>query len=176
MKNRRLLVVALYAGLIFAGPSEPTNAGTLTTTMPVTLSAVSGCTLSATGVNFGSIAISNGTYNLNSGTGTVTVNCANGLPYAVTLDDGDQFTFAGGRHLGNANGASLVPYELYKDAALTQVWGDSGHAGLYLPGTPLTATGTGSPTVHTVYGKLLPGGQTNLPPTLTDNIVVTLFF
>lgn len=91
----------------------------------------------------------------------------------MTLFDGDHFTFAGGRHLGT--GGPSIPYELYKDAALTQVWGDSGYGGLYLSGTPLTATGTGLSVAHTVFGKLLPGGSSS-QSSINDTIVVTLIF
>ena len=173
MKTKLLIAFALIMASALPNLTDSGTAGVLTTTLPVSINVVSGCTVSATGISFGTItAGSASNYSLNASNGSIAVTCASGLPYTVTLDDGDHYNITFGRSMGGPN---IVPYELYKDAALTQVWGDSGFAGLYTEGTPATGTGTGSSTTLTVYGKLKAGGNPTVGPQ-TDNIIVTLIF
>jgi spore coat protein U-like protein len=70
-----------------------------------------------------------------------------------------------------SQGANLLSYSLYTDAARTNVWGD---------GTGSTATigntGTGAVQNVTVYGRI-PGSQSSAPPgSYADTISVTVTY
>ena len=105
--------------------------------------------------------------------GSITIRCmAQPGNYAVTIGPG-----LGGNQLArtlSAGGGNILNYNLYRDAARSQIWGD---------GTPptFTVTGTrpnrGRPTVtdHSVYGRVFSNQAPN-PGTYTDNLLVTVLF
>lgn len=104
------------------------------------------CELGTMGdVTFGTLTPGGGTDG--TANGTVEWRCSNGTNADVAIDNG-----------GNANRTmdhavtvgSTLAYQLFKDAARTQVWSDSG--------TDLGVTGTGigaGYTSETVYGRVL---------------------
>ncbi|WP_413935164.1 spore coat U domain-containing protein [Nitrospira sp. BLG_1] len=171
MKSR-MLQIALIGFALVVGIVPLTNAlaATVTTTLPVSLTITAGaCEVQATSINFGNVPSAADV----TGTGTITVTCSSGTPYTVTLD--------GGLHAGNthrflaSNAGGSVAYDLYKDAANTQVWGDSGFASTYPNGTAVVGTGNSSGQPLTVFGKTL-SSTANVPGTYTDTIVVTVIF
>lgn len=171
MKSR-MLQIALIGFALVVGIAPLTNvlAATVTTTLPVSLTITAGaCEVQATSINFGNVPSATDV----TGTGTITVTCSSETPYTVTLDGG---LHAGNTHrfLASSAGGS-VAYDLYKDAANTQVWGDSGFASTYPNGTAVVGTGTGSGQPLTVFGKTL-SNTANVPGTYTDTIVVTVIF
>jgi spore coat protein U-like protein len=132
-------------------------------------SAKAACTLSASGVNFGvyNPAASSATY----ADGLVTLQCsANeaGKPFTIALT-------AGGGSYSNrsmASGGLSLAYQLYLDAAHSQIWGDgSGGSGLIQGTIPRQPRQTNYP----VYGRIAPG-LTAAPGVYTDLIVVTLSY
>lgn len=132
------------------------------------------CTASATAVAFG-------VYNpfssspLNT-TGTVTVTCSttfiDSVSYTVSLSIGGGSSYAGRRM---NSGSNLLPYQLYKDAASSQIWGD---------GSGGTSTNTYSGILffapitnnHTVYGRIPASQTTVIPGSYTDTITVTVSY
>jgi spore coat protein U-like protein len=143
----------MLSGLLTA-PAQATITGT--------------CTAGATGVSFG-------TYNLFSATpltstGTVTVDCSGASSISgnnsvtVSLSTGQSGTYTT-RSLGTG-----FSYNLYQDAAYTQIWGD---------GTGGSTQYTGSITnghksfTATVYGEI-PALQNPSPASYTDTITVTV--
>ncbi len=100
-------------------------------------------------------------------TATVTVSCTNQADYTVGLDQGTHSGVASGLSARNmANGAQLLAYNLYQDAARTITWGLApGAAGL----------GTGSNQAITVFGRILPHQQA-LAGTYTDSVVVVVTY
>lgn len=50
--------------------------------------------------------------------GEIVVECTNGTPYSLSLDEG----FSGDRHMAGPNSHEIA-YELYQDSARTSVWG-----------------------------------------------------
>jgi spore coat protein U-like protein len=125
------------------------------------------CTASATGVTFG-------TYNLLSATpldstGTVTVNCGGALvlgntTVTVSLSAGQSGSFTP-RKLGTG-----FTYNLYQDAAHSEVWGDGTGGSTQYSGT--ISNGKSSFTA-TVYGQI-PALQNPSPGAFTDQITVTV--
>lgn len=180
MKNHVSFTVTAVFVMCLAITAQ-TKAASLTTTMPVSVQISGGCSLSATGVNFGNYAAGPSAPALTA-TGTISVTCPASLPYKVGLNRGTALhdlpvgapdframTFPTNDQLG---------YELYKDAARTAIWGDSDMANTYPTGTSQSGTGTGANQTVTVFG-LVPGGQAINAPTNasgTDTITVTLLF
>ncbi len=171
MKSRKLQIALIgFALVIGIAPLTNALAATVTTTLPVSLTITAGaCQVQATSINFGNVPSTTDV----TGTGTITVTCSSGTPYTVTLDGG---LHAGNTHrfLASSAGGS-VAYDLYKDTANTQVWGDSGFASTYPNGTAVVGTGTGSGQPLTVFGKTL-SNTANVPGTYTDTVVVTVIF
>ncbi len=161
--------------LTLLGIAPTVFASTVTTTMPVTATGASACSVSATGVAFGSYSGAAVT-----SSGSITVTCGIDVAYNITLDRG--LTFGPGnlgtsRHMDSSGttAGTLLAYSLYKDSGLTQEWGDAGFAGTYQSGTAVSGVGTGAAQTLTVYGKI-PAGQTALPRVHSDTVVVTLIF
>lgn len=173
-KMSRRIFQAVFAGFALATLMTPVSslrAATVTTTLPVSLTVTAGCSVQATGINFGSTS---GATNVTS-TGTITVTCLSGTSYTVTLDGGIHSSIANLRTLqSSAVGTTSIVYELYKDAATTQIWGDNGFGNTYMQGTGVGGTGTGVGQPLTVFGKILNTG--NSAGTFTDTVVVTVNF
>ena len=105
--------------------------------------------------------------------GSVTVRCqAQPGNYAVTIGPGINGTQL--LRIMSAGGGELLNYNLYRDAARTQIWGD---------GTPPTFTVTGTrpsrgrptTTAHPIYGRIFANQAPNAG-TYTDGLLVTVLF
>lgn len=135
------------------------------------------CTVTTPGVAFGNYDASlPGPTDVS---GNLTVTCTRvfldpwNVGYTLALSRGSSGSYAP-RQM--ASGASRLNYNLYRDAARSQVWGD---------GT--TSTGPVSATMnfnlfqfsksanHTAYGRV-PAGQSANPGNYSDSIVVTITF
>jgi len=133
---------------------------------------VSSCTVSASGVAFGIYDPTVATATFSSG--TVSVSCvvsgATGHnPITIAFDTGSSGTFNSRTML---NGTDVLNYNLYLDAAYTQVWGDG--TGISLTDSQYVTPGKPS-VVATVYG-MMPALQTPGSGTFTDTITVTVSF
>ncbi len=123
--------------------------------------------------------------------GNLSVHCTAGAVAVVTLSESsgtppDSGGGIAGRSSGTAsrqmasaqarasgpdspdNEASGLYYDLYSDAAHSQIWGAS-------PETGVGHQGTGTQTQLTVYGSI-PGGQNVAPGNFSDTIVATVTF
>ena len=103
----------------------------------------------------------------------ITIRCvAQPGTYAVSIGPG----LSGNQLLRTltAGGGDILNYNLFRDPARTQIWGD---------GTPPTfvvtgaRTNVGQPTinVHPLYGRVF-SGQTPNPGNYADNLLVTVLF
>ena len=103
------------------------------------------CELGTMGdVTFGTLTPGGGTDG--TANGTVEWRCSNGTDADINIDNGGN----GNRTMDHAVTASTLTYQLFKDAARTQVWSDTG--------TDLTVTGTGIGAGYNseiVYGRVL---------------------
>lgn len=138
--------------------------------MPGIASAMN-CSITLTPLNFGMYTPA-GTVPLDA-VADITVRCvAQPGTYAVSIGPG-----LSGNQLArtlSTGGGDFLNYNLFRDPARTQIWGD---------GTPPTfvVTGTrpsvGQPTinVHSLYGRVF-GGQTPNPGNYADSLLVTVFF
>jgi len=172
---KRLIMALAIAGL---GLTLSGTAGaftqTATGTINVDATVVAACTVATTPLSFGNytpgVAL--------PGTATITVNCVSGVPYRIDIDGGLNNTGTADRDMMDVTThTSNLLYNLYKDAAHTNVWGDNGatlcttYCGT--PPTGKTGTGTGVDAVHTVYGYI--NATTGiLQDTHTDTLTVTV--
>jgi len=123
-----------------------------------------GCTVSSSGLNFGSYDVFN---TLNDDiSGTINVACPSGTNYSLWLSSGSG-SF-GARTL--QNGANLLFYNLYVDPTHLTIWGD-GTGGT---GT-VNGTGTGANAGVFVDGRI-PASQNALVGTYGDLITITVTF
>jgi spore coat protein U-like protein len=130
------------------------------------------CTVSASGLAFG-------VYNpfastATDATGTVTLSCSivSGLGgYTIRLGTGGSGSYAGRRM---SSGSAILPYQLYLDAAHSQIWGDGTSGSSTVSGVdniPLL----GGTSIHQVYGRIA-ARQVASPGLYTDVIVVTVTY
>lgn len=163
---KAVAMAAAVAGL--AGAFVPNvYAGSKSATFQVTLTVQADCSISANPLNFGTTGVISS--NIDQQT-NLNVTCSTGTPYAVALDAG---TPAGStiasRLLANGGATATVNYNLYQDAARTQVWGQTA-------GTDTVAgTGTGSAQTLTVYGRV-PAQNTPAPDTYLSTVTATVTF
>jgi len=134
-----------------------------TTTFGVSATVLKDCIVSATALGFG-----NYTGAVNSAQSTVTVTCTNSTTYTVGLGPG----LASGATVTTRqmqNGAALLNYGLFSDAAWTTNWGNTSGTNW------VSKTGTGAAQNITVYGQI-PAGQYVTPGSYADTIAVTVTY
>lgn len=168
MSTRRLKAVLITAtGLAFF---SPVMADTATTTFQVTATVNDSCTVAATDLAFGSYDAGAG--NLDA-TSTITATCTAGTAYDIGLDAGSNGASAAGttRAMVDGGGTAYLDYELYSDAARSNVWGETiGTDTLNVP------SAAGGDEDHTVYGRV-PAGQYGAEAGgYSDTINVTVTF
>jgi len=96
-----------------------------------------------------------GTYSTFSGapleaTGKINVTCSTGLPFTVKLDRGETPGRSfNPREMGAAGRKNSLKFNLYRDSARQEIWGD-GTGNTFV----VTGIGTGRPVSLTIYGRL----------------------
>lgn len=125
---------------------------------------VHGCTVTATGFQFGMIDPLIVTDH--ASTSTITVTCPSLTAYAISLSQG-MGTFS---QRQMTSGSNILNYNLYTSSLYTSIWGD---------GTGATSTVSGnadsSGSTQTVYGRS-PHQPTAVPGGYSDSIVVTVTY
>jgi spore coat protein U-like protein len=161
MKRSVLFLIALTV------VSTPLLAASKTANLAVTASVAANCTITTAPVAFGAydpVGV-NAAADLLA-TGTVNVACTKGAPTTIDLGNGTNL-LAGARRMGS--GTDFMIYDLYKDAARTQVWG-TGLAG----GTTAAYTAASvAVTAITVYGTV-PMAQNVSVGAYSDTVVATI--
>ena len=125
------------------------------------------CSVSAVPVQFGQyIALDPSPVDA---VGSIKVACTAGEAFTVRLDSGE--SSAGNFHprkLRSTATGHVLNYNLYRDSARTEVWGD-GTGNTFVQ----SGVGTGGEIVLTAYGRL-PGGQNVGAGFYRDSITVTV--
>jgi spore coat protein U-like protein len=159
------LISALSAVALAAAPAS--YATSKTATFQVSLTVQDDCSVSANPLDFGSTGVLENNLDQNS---TLSVTCTKGTPYTVALDAGSATgSTTDSRLLTSAAGSDAVKYNLYRDAARTQVWGQT--AG----NDTASDTGTGNAKTMTVYGRV-PPQAVPAPDTYTSTVTATVVF
>lgn len=163
------ITVFIIAFSCLVGAADFGHAATATTNLTVSATVPSTCTIATAPVSFGTVTAASFT----NAQGSVSVTCATGTAFTVTLNKGG--APAGATRAMLVAGVRVVNYELYKDAGLTQVWGDSGFAATYPSGTGSAGTGTGALQAVTVFGRAQAVASA-APGNYTDIVVATINF
>jgi spore coat protein U-like protein len=151
---------AIALGLI----SQAASAETETANIAASATVSTVCTMNATPLAFGEVALTGAT----PGTATINVTCTGGGAYTVGLGNGLN-NVAAQRKL--ASGVNLLNYDMFKEIGRTTRWGDAG-------AELVSGTGSAAQQVLTVFGEITTG-QTlvsgNGTP-YTDTVLVTLTY
>lgn len=123
------------------------------------------CRLTVEPMTFGSVNIFSGQVDT---TALIHLRCGPAVAYTVALDDGQNFSGGQRRMRGGAGPFAHVPYQIYRNALRTLVWGD-------VPGATVTGTTPANGNVTlTAYGRVL--NTKVLPRVYTDLVTVTVNF
>lgn len=171
-RSRGIVLIGSLGAALLLAAAAGAAAATISSTIMVSVTLASSCTVSASPLSFGTYQPGQG--NASAST-TLAVRCTRGAPFSVALNAG----IGGGTVTQRlmSMGASRLQYNLYTTAAHTTVWGD---------GTQSTATVSGvgrglmngAQITHTVYGQV-PDTAANVdlaPGLYTDTITVTVSY
>ena len=163
-----LRVCRIAATMALSLVSVAAVAATTTATFQVSATVAAACTVSASPMNFGSFSSLTSVVDT---TTSVTVNCVSGTIWTAGINLG---TGAGASLASRklTSGANILNYNIFRDAARTEVMGDFPAGG----GNALGGTGTGFNDVQTLYGRIPTNATTPPVGTYTDLITVTVQF
>ena len=155
MTRSRILAAAALLALTCLPPPSPAEAAS--------------CTVSAGSVAFGSfspLTLANVDSN-----GSITVNCTDVASYTVALSTGSSGIY-GSRYM--VSGGNHLNYNLYSDAAYSQVWGDGNNGSSTVS---LSNPVNGQNNVHAVYGRIPLSSQRDARvASYSDSILVTVSY
>lgn len=157
-------------GLLFAAPlyGSPSTAGTALNSIPVSITVTAKCSFGTSTMAFGGYdAIVANKVTARNVTGSIGINCNNGVAGTVSLDAGQNSVHAVGTTRAMAGGGGYLSYELYTSNARTVVWNAT---------NTVPYTGTGSMGSISVYGTI-PAGQTTAPAaSYSDTVGITVSY
>ena len=141
------------------------HAKTTTSTMIARTKVDTACKLQTTNLTFGSVNIISGQVDAST---TMALTCGPAVAYSVGIDNGQNYN--GQRRMVGTTifGTLYLPYQLYRNAARTQLWGST--AGATVNGT----TPTNGKATLTVYGRL--PNSLVLGAVYLDTVTVTVNF
>ncbi|MBC8128977.1 MAG: spore coat protein U domain-containing protein [Rhizobiaceae bacterium] len=150
----------MTAAMLFSGT---TAFAADTDDMDVTLTVAADCEVTATAMDFGNLTA--GGLSGATATSTISVNCATGISYQVSLDAGDgaSATTTARKMTHTTVSSNTVDYGIFTD---------SGHTANFATAT--AATGTGSAVDTTAYGQI--SSTTAAAGDYTDTITVSLVY
>jgi spore coat protein U-like protein len=143
MRNAKRVFLVIGVLWAVAGATNVWAFSTATGTLTVTAAIGTTCTVANVGINFGTISTASAV----TTSGSLVVNCSNGLAYSLDLDPGLN-PAAANANRQMANGANRLGYNIYTSNVFITVWGSS-MAG----GTSQSFTGTGANQSITAYLK-----------------------
>jgi spore coat protein U-like protein len=178
------VAVGTAVGAVFFAAATPAAAqsASATATMNVQANVTQTCSLSASGINFGTVDTLTGA--ATNANGSITVHCTAGTNWVTYADNGEgpnttRVDTAAGREMQIAGGDPAIPtlhYNLYRDAAYTLQYGNPVDGGEEINniGDPASQK-QGLPVTKTVYGRVF-GGQHTVPAgNFSDRVVISLF-
>lgn len=158
------LISAIVAAALTAAPIAA-SAGTLTNTMEARLRVDTSCRVFTEPLQFGNVNIFSGVVDATS---NIRLRCGPAVAYTVAIDNGQNYN--GQRRMSNGRGGwfSYVNYQIYRNAARTQVWGST--AGNLVTGT----TPANGLVTLVAYGRV--PNSIVLPNDYIDVVTVTVNF
>ena len=164
MTLRACVASAFVIALVAVAPPVA-NATTATANLTVTATVLSTCSVTAGSLAFGNYDPTSAS-NVDQA-GTFQVTCTKGTSATVGLDTGSN---ASGSTRRMTDGTDFLSYELYKEAARTNVWSNSGLGLVSLAAAPSNTAQT-----LTVYGRIS-GSQNVGAGSYSDTVVITVTF
>lgn len=124
MTGSRRFSVPMQVVLFGALATSPgwLGAATKTTTFAVRLTLTADCTISASDLDFGSHGVLAANVDQTS---ALSVTCTTNAPYQVGIDAGTTAGSSIANRLMAGTGATTVQYQIYRDSARSQVWGNT---------------------------------------------------
>lgn len=172
--------VALVSLLVTLAAQTGAYAGTTTASAKATATLGSNCSISATGINFGSITQNGSTQGLWAPSqGNISVLCTNKTTYKIALNMGVNKT-GDSRYLVGNNSGQAVLYTICQSASFSGTLGNGGSCALTWrtssSGVDIEKSGTGTGAVQSypMYGIVNTGYYT--PDTYSDTITATLTY
>ena len=166
LKNALLAIVVLASVGFVDDVRAQVTPTSITTDFQVTITITESCTITATAVDFGDVIRNTA----DTATGTLTVRCPVGTPYAVSLNEGT-YPVGGPITLTSrrmANATAYVPYGL-RTSAGGPVWGNTA-------ASDVNGTGTNLDQLLTVYADVT-ATATNVPRgDYTDTVTATITY
>jgi spore coat protein U-like protein len=167
MKRLLSLAAVICTALAIALVASPAQAQTATNTLTVEADVVGVCNINAATLDFDTYDATAGDLN---DSGTITVNCTQGSAFWIGLDLGAN---PAGATRQMANGTSRLQYQLYRDAARTQLW-DNTDGGLGTVAATQIGAGLGAQPIS-IYGTI-PGNQLVPVGYYSDSVTMTVNF
>lgn len=165
-RERRAGAAAFCATLVLAlaaqGLATPARAATASANFNVTATVATACSVSAADLAFGAYDVASPTDT--TATSTISVTCSVLTPYTISLNNGVNAT-GSTRRMGS--GAARLSYEIYRDPAMTGVFGTAAAT------LGVSGVGTGLVVPTSIYGKI-PKNQAVIPGSYADQITVTV--
>lgn len=157
---------AFFAAITLAAAPFSVGAQVATSNLDVRITIAADCQITATdAIDFGSTGVLNSTVDAS---GTISVACTDTTPFVIGLDEGTGSGASTTTRYMTA-GTGTIAYQLFRDAAHSNIWGNT-------PGAD-TQAGTGSGTVQTfpVYGRVS-AQTTPAPGTYNDVVTVSVTY
>ncbi len=172
MKQSGGLKALLIGCLVLFATGERAGAITGSANLAVTETVVNSCSVViGSSLNFGTFDITSP--NPQNGVGIVSITCTDGAPAYVTLGQGQNPGSGSSdpspiRQMAASGTTDHLLYQIYRDAAFTQPWGNT-----QVTGQPLTGTGVSQSAQ--VYARVLPG-QNVASGTYVDSVLATITY
>jgi len=166
---RHLLFALIVSSLLSFSPQS--LAGSASANLQVSVVVDSSCNISTSPLMFSDYNVlgANAT-SPDDGTGSVTIQCTNGVIANIGLDGGTAYSSGTNSSYMRDSVGHAIQYSLYQNLSRTTLWGNSSGSWLTTPAAPNT-----SPQTYTVYGRV-PPGQLAPSGTYTDTVVATVNF
>jgi spore coat protein U-like protein len=171
----RNVIAALLASYVVVSGAAPALAETATAVLSVSATVSSSCVINSVApVSFG--VVDPARVNGQAATGAIAVTCPSDRPFKIQLGKGEAgAATVYARRLIYNDLSKGITYSLYKDARMTQVWGDQ-DTGEW---SSLSATGTGAQVRYPIYGKMtgpFPQGSSPDAGPYSDTVTITVDF
>lgn len=166
MRNRWFLAVLLSVSAISAGDSRADSLGSR---IDVTATVVANCQLIVSPLSFGTYdPMTSHSVQPADATTVVTLSCTRNTGASLSFDFGLHAPAQGERVLAGPGPESLS-YQIYRDAARSQVWARGAGS------VHIVSRGISNPEQLTVFGRILPRQEVE-PGAYTDVLTATVDF
>jgi spore coat protein U-like protein len=166
---RRILIVLAGCAVVSIAAEIRLSGQSATASLTVSASVSKNCTITTAPVAFGNYdSVTANAANPLDGIGTITVTCTKGAAAKVGLGTGSNAQ--GTTRRMSQGAAEYLTYELYKDTAHANIWGNTDTDALDIPAAP-----NRNPRNFTVYGRVA-AAQDATVGSYTDTVVATVNF